>query len=169
MMAAGVVALAGVLAGCTGAARESVQAGSGPALTGTVVGITDGDTIRVLTGDRQQVKVRLAEIDAPEEGQPFGERSRQALAEVCFQKPVRVVTDGQDKYGRTLGRVYCNDVDANAAQVRAGMAWVYDRYVKDTGLYRLQEQATAAQAGLWSALFTQQPPIRPWEWRRGAR
>jgi endonuclease YncB( thermonuclease family) len=50
----------------------------GETLSGCVVGITDGDTITVLV-ERQQVKVRLADIDAPESKQAFGTRSKQAL------------------------------------------------------------------------------------------
>lgn len=41
-------------------------------LTGLVIGVADGDTITVLDDARTQHKVRLAGIDAPEKGQPFG-------------------------------------------------------------------------------------------------
>ena len=44
-----------------------------------VVGITDGDTITVLDGQKNQIKVRLANIDAPEKNQAFGARSKQAF------------------------------------------------------------------------------------------
>jgi len=56
---------------------------------GLVVSVHDGDTLTVLVG-KQQVKVRLAEIDAPELRQPFGNRSRQSLAELCFKEPAKV-------------------------------------------------------------------------------
>ncbi|MCI0756126.1 thermonuclease family protein [Teichococcus vastitatis] len=39
-------------------------------LRGEVVGLSDGDTLTVPTTDRQQVRVRLAEIDVPESRQP---------------------------------------------------------------------------------------------------
>jgi micrococcal nuclease len=68
-------------------------------LSGRVVGITDGDTLTVLV-DRQQLKVRLVEIDAPEKEQPFGNRSKQPLAELCFNKTVVLVDKGLDRYGR---------------------------------------------------------------------
>jgi|OpeIllAssembly_1097287.scaffolds.fasta_scaffold3286294_1 endonuclease YncB( thermonuclease family) len=42
---------------------------------------------------------------------------------VCYSDP------DTDKYGRTVGRVYVGDVDANAELVRQGTAWVYRQYV----------------------------------------
>lgn len=133
-------------------------------IEGQVVGIADGDTLTVLQ-HRETTKVRLAEIDAPEKAQPFGQRSRQSLAELCFQQPVRVENKGRDRYGRTIGRVWCAGVDANAEQVRRGMAWVYDRYATDQALYTLQAEARAAHRGLWADAH----PAPPWEWRHAAR
>jgi endonuclease YncB( thermonuclease family) len=48
---------------------------------GKVVGVSDGDILTVLVSGHQ-TKVRLAEIDAPEKGQPFGERSKQSLSDL---------------------------------------------------------------------------------------
>lgn len=131
------------------------------ALGGHVVAVHDGDTITVLH-DHQQVKVRLVEIDAPELGQPFGKRSKQSLSDLCYNKPASIETRGQDKYGRTLARTTCDGQDANAEQVRRGMAWVYNRYAKpDSPLYHLQEEAKSSRRGLWA----DPSPIPPWEWR----
>src|SRR5690349_7391766 len=81
-------------------------AGLGAAeLTGRVVGVTDGDTLTLLTPQRTRLTIRLIEIDAPEGGQPWGERSKQALSGLVFSHDVRVVESGKDQYGRTLGRV----------------------------------------------------------------
>lgn len=93
------------------------------ALTGKVVAIADGDTLTVLA-DNQQTKVRLVEIDAPEKAQPFGNRSKQSLSDMCFGKVAEIREKGKDRYKRTLGRVYCDGVDTNAEQVRRGMAWI---------------------------------------------
>lgn len=128
--------------------------------TGRVVSIADGDTLTVLI-DRQQVKVRLVEIDAPEKSQAFGNRSKQSLSDMCFDREAQVQDKGKDRYGRTLGRVYCVGMDANAEQIKRGMAWVYDKYVTDHSLYRLQDEAKAARLGLWADA----KPMPPWEWR----
>ena len=131
-------------------------------IVGLVVAIADGDTLTVLNEDFQQVKIRLAEIDAPEKKQPFGSRSRQSLGELCHEKRAEVRIVDVDRYKRIVGRVSCAGVDANATQVRRGMAWVYDHYVKDKTLYRLQDEARGAGRGLWA----DSAPIPPWNWRK---
>lgn len=137
-------------------------------LTCLIVGITDGDTLtaRCEVGrGLQTITVRLAEIDAPEKTQPFGNRSKQSLSELCFKKPALVHPQDIDKYGRLIGRVECDGTDANASMVYLGMAWVYDQYVTDETLYQYQEEAQAERRGLWS----RQNPVEPWLWRRGYR
>ena len=128
---------------------------------GKVVAVADGDTITVLR-DQEQVKIRLSGIDAPEKAQAFGNRSKQSLSTLCFNKSAKLDDQGKDRYGRTLARAHCEGIDANAEQVRLGMAWVYDRYVTDRSLYQLQEEARAARRGLW----VDPDPMPPWVWRR---
>lgn len=138
------------------------MAGTAALIIGLVVAIADGDTLTVLNEDFQQVKIRLAEIDAPEKRQPFGNRARQSLGEICHEKRAEVRVVDVDRYKRIVGRVSCAGVDANAAQVRRGMAWVYDRYAKDKTLYRLQDEARSSGRGLWA----DRNPMAPWDWRR---
>lgn len=134
------------------------------ALICLIVGITDGDTLTARCPERQ-IKVRLAEIDAPEKKQPWGERSRQSLAELCFQKKAKIQPVSRDRYGRTVAKVACDDLDANAEQVKRGMAWVYDKYAKDDKLYEQQEEARKNRQGLWADMR----PVPPWEWRHSRR
>lgn len=49
-------------------------------LTGRMVRVIDGDTVGVLAAPATEVRIRLAGIDAPEKGQPYGQRARQFLA-----------------------------------------------------------------------------------------
>jgi len=130
--------------------------------TGKVVSVHDGDTLTVLV-DRKQVRVRLVDIDAPELGQAFGKRSRQALSVLCHGRQAQVEDKGKDRYGRTLGNVTCAGVIANREQVRTGMAWVFERYApKGSPLYAVQTEARAARRGLWQDAG----PVPPWDWRK---
>ena len=136
-------------------------------LDGTVVGISDGDTLVLLAAGDQRVKIRLGQIDAPERTQPWGNRSRQALAEMVFQQAVRVQVTDIDSYGRTVGTVLLEDLDVNAEMIRRGAAWVYRRYAVDEHLFVLEDQARAAKRGLWSLPEPQRIP--PWQWRQNER
>jgi micrococcal nuclease len=130
-----------------------------------VIGISDGDTITVLTAENRQVKVRLYGIDAPETGQDFGSRAKQAASELAFGNKVTIRFRDTDRYGRTVAEVILPDGRSmNREMVRRGMAWWYRQYApRDTELARLEAQAKAEKMGLWS----QPNPIPPWNWRKG--
>lgn len=81
-------------------------------LLGKVVKVIDGDTITVLV-NHQEMKIRLNAIDAPERGQDFGQKSKEALADLVFGKDVRIETHGKDRYGRTIGDVYVGGTFVN--------------------------------------------------------
>lgn len=131
------------------------------AFIASVIGISDGDTLTIQI-DREPVRVRIAEIDAPEKKQPFGTRSKQTLVELCFGKLAEVTPQTKDRYGRTVARVSCNGQDVSEHQLKNGMAWVFDRYVTDRSLYGIQDDARQARQGLWS----DENPVPPWEWRK---
>lgn len=133
--------------------------------TGRVVKVSDGDTLTVLV-DAKQVKVRLDSIDAPERSQPLGNRSQQSLAQLCAKTTARVVTKGLDRYGRTVGVILCDGVEANSEQVKRGMAWVFDRYAaRNSPLYDLQREAQGTRRGLWA----DPQPMAPWAYRAKLR
>lgn len=134
----------------------------------SVVGISDGDTLKVKCAtDRghQSLTVRLAEIDAPEKGQPFGQRSKQHLSDLCFRRNAEVRTTSRDRYGRTVARVVCDGTDANATMVRDGMAWAYTRYLTDPQIRGMEVLAQRERVGLWS----DGTAIAPWHWRANAK
>lgn len=134
-------------------------------LNGRVVGITDGDTLTLLATGNRQVKIRLAEIDAPEKGQPYGAKAKQQLSDLAFGKSVTVRETTPDKYGRTVGRIYVGSLDVSREMVRTGAAWVFTRYSKDSSLPRIETQAREARLGLWGI----EGAVPPWEWRAGNR
>ncbi|TFW71497.1 nuclease [Methylotenera oryzisoli] len=134
-------------------------------LSGVVVGIKDGDTIYLLTPDRQKKEVRFNAIDAPEKAQPFYNKSQQSLSNLCAGKDATVNTYGLDKYGRTLGDVFCQGKSANVHQVENGYAWVYRQYSNDANLIALEAAARSKGIGLWN----DPSPIPPWDFRHGKR
>jgi endonuclease YncB( thermonuclease family) len=149
-------------------------------LEGTVVKVADGDTITVLDSSRQQHRIRLAGIDAPEKGQPFGNASRKRLSELVAGKEVRVEFEKYDRYGRIVGKVLVTPpdcptcgktLDVGLAQVTTGMAWWYRYYaheqsIEDQARYELAEkEAKVRRAGLWQ----DKNPEPPWDWRRARR
>ena len=137
---------------------------SATTLEGRVTHVIDGDGLVVLVGTRHVI-VRLAEIDAPERSQPFGQPSRQSLHALCGGKPTKLEVRGKDRNGRTVAQVTCAGTNANSEQVRRGMAWVFERYAPaNSPLYALQAEARQTRRGLWA----QSEPVPPWEWRQSA-
>ena len=136
-----------------------------------VVAIADGDTItaRCPTQDAahpyEQVKVRLAEIDAPELGQPFGRRAKQHLSDLCFQVEATIRPTTRDRYGRTVARVECRGVDANLAMVRDGYAWAFTKYQTDARFPKAELSARQAGVGMWAehqqAPWAFRHPVQP--------
>ena len=100
----------------------------------------------------------------PELAEYYGLKNQKGVL-VTQVFPDNPADKGKDRYGRTLARVTCDGFDANAEQVRRGMAWVYDRYVTDKSLYAVQEKAKAERRGLWH----DDKPVPPWEWRKDKR
>ncbi|MEO8767149.1 MAG: thermonuclease family protein [Nitrosospira sp.] len=146
----------------------SISLAQAETLTGQVVKIADGDTLTVLDASKQQHRIRLTGIDAPERKQAFGTVSRQHLADRVFGRVVTVEWHQRDRYQRILGKVLINGQDANLEQIRAGLAWHYSRYARnqvpgDRERYALAEdQARRAGVGLWRDAA----PVPPWDFRR---
>jgi len=136
------------------------------ALDGSVVAISDGDTLTILDATRRQHRIRLAGIDAPESKQAFGQRAKQALSKLCFGKHAEIRNTSADRYQRVVGTVYCDGLNANSELVRQGMAWVYVQYAsKSSPLFALEKVARANKLGLWADPHA----TPPWEWRRAGR
>lgn len=140
-------------------------------IQGRVVAIADGDTVTVLDRSNQQHKIRLAGIDAPEKAQPFGQRSKEHLSSLVFDRQVTAECGKRDRYRREVCKILIDGVDANLEQVTAGVAWWYRAYAKeqsadDQAAYEKAEKAaTDARLGLWRDAS----PVAPWEWRHGRK
>lgn len=140
-------------------------------LVGEVVGLADGDTVTVLDAQRVQHKIRLAGIDAPEKGMPWGQKSKEALSDRVYRRTVTVEWQKQDRYGRLVGKIMVDGRDANLAQVADGMAWHYKDYQNEQ---TLEDRLRYAQAELDArngrrGLWAEPEPVAPWTWRKMKR
>ncbi len=129
---------------------------------GRVVGVHDGDTITVLTNSNTQYKVRLANIDAPELKQPFGQKAKQVLSDFVYNQPVLIQDNGQDRYGRVIGTVLKGNDNVNRLMVRYGYAWAYRQYLNDSVMINLESYAQQQKLGIWRDANN----ISPEQWRR---
>jgi endonuclease YncB( thermonuclease family) len=145
-------------------------------LAGDVVAsVTDGDTLRLTSGER----VRLLQIDSPElgTGECYSRAARTALLQRApvgsrVELEVDPRLDRADRFGRLLRYVHRGSMNVNVALVRAGAAAPYF-YGGDLGRYasRLLSEARdakAARRGLWGACpGTPLDPYRQVETGRG--
>lgn len=128
-----------------------------------VVKIKDGDTIVVLEEGNIETTLRLAEVDCPESGQPFGKNAKQFTSSQVFGKTINYYKTTSDRYGRTIAKVYYdNNKYLSAEIIKAGYGWWYYQYSTDKNLGKYQEKAKNQKFGLWqdkNAMF-------PQDWRK---
>jgi micrococcal nuclease len=145
---------------------------------GTVVKVTDGDTIKVETPEGTMLKVRLYGIDAPEtekinrrtgliskKGQSYGEEAYRALESKVFGKKVKVDIIDIDRYKRMVGIVSLGNRNINIDMVKEGWAWAYKEYLDRpyaSEYLDAENEARAKRLGLWQ----QRNPTPPWEFRK---
>jgi micrococcal nuclease len=135
---------------------------SSPVYFGKVVGILDGDTLEVLFNGSAQ-RIRLADIDCPEKGQPFGQKAKLFTLSLSMGKTVEVKVRAVDRYGRSVADIILPNRDSlNAEILRAGLAWWYRDYSNDIRLGAMESEARKARRGLWA----DSNPIPPWVFRR---
>jgi endonuclease YncB( thermonuclease family) len=131
-----------------------------------VIGIADGDTIKVLK-DGVEYKIRLRGIDCPEKSQPFGNKAKLFTSQLAFNKEVEVIEAGKDRYDRLIADVILPDHTSLSEDiVRAGYAWWYREYApKDHTLAYAEADAKLEGVGIWSSRIAQ----APWEYRHEQR
>jgi len=152
----------------------------GETIVGRVVRIVDGDTLVILDSDKIQHRVRLAGIDAPEPGQPFGNLAKQNLSILTDVHEIRIDWYKKDRWNQVIGTVWaqspdtsCQEeecpktLDVGMAQLTQGLAWHFKRYAHEQPEEQREQysfaeyEAKAKRVGLWNAPC----PTPPWEWR----
>jgi len=125
----------------------------GEEFTAEVIAVLDGDTVLIKRASGL-VKIRMAEIDAPEKAQVFGETSKRSLSDMVLGKQVHVASQAMDQYGRMVAHLSVDGLDVNAEQIRRGMAWEYSHFHSNKALIALQHESHAGPAGLVGAEHT---------------
>ena len=140
-------------------------------LSGRIVSVADGDTVTLLDANLRQHRIRLSGIDAPEKRQPFGNRSRLHLGALVFGKQVTAHCPKTDRYKRAVCRIEVDGIDANLAQVEAGMAWHYKAYAREQSpadrrrYAKAEDRARETRLGLWA----DRAPVAPWDFRKARK
>ena len=145
-----------LLLGCTVATAQAGQ------FTARVIAVLDGDTVMVVRNSGSPVKVRLADIDAPEKAQQGGMASKRSLSELVLHKQVSLNTRAVDIYGRLVAQLAVDGKSVNEEQVRRGMAWEYSNYHGNKTYIALQSEAQQAKRGLWAG----EEIMEPAQWRK---
>ena len=131
-------------------------------ISGKVIGIKDGDTVVILLEGNIQKTLRLAEVDCPENSQPFGKNAKQFTSDQIFGKQINFIETDTDRYGRTIAKIYYDNKYLSAEIIKAGFGWWYYYYSNDKNLKMLEDEASKNKIGLWSDPNS----IPPWEWRK---
>ena len=147
--------------------ENTFQIKKGAEFSVQVIGVTDGDTFKGLTSDKQTINFRIYGIDAPETrnggAQPFCQKSKQTLSDLIFGKTVCVKVQNKDRWGRAVVWVYTPEgEDVSAEMIRTGMAWHFKKYSGDAQYAELENRARKQKIGLWADTN----PVAPWEWRK---
>lgn len=125
--------------------------------------VYDGDTVE-LKSVSQKFKLRLTDIDAPERNQAHGLKARRALSNLCKGSNIRIRVEitGTDRYGRSLGKLHCNETDASLYMAEHGHAWHNEKFSDDAAIKNAADRARQQGIGLWNT----EKPLPPWVWRR---
>ena len=127
--------------------------------------IVDGDTIH-LNGE----KIRFTGIDTPELKQtcikdgvkdPCGITAKQILIDKIGDNKVECISEGKDRYKRTLAECFVNNESLSSYLVRSGYAFAYRKYSKKFILD--EDYAKTNKLGMWAMTFQY-----PWDFRKGS-
>ena len=134
-------------------------------VTGKVVAVVDGDTMKVLDSGGALRRVRLLGADAPELKQSSGARAKDVLSEKVLGQVLTITLSDRDRYGCTLGDVHLQDRWINQEMIREGWAWYYKQQTQNRDLADAEKRARDGKLGLWQ----DKNPTAPWDFREGGR
>lgn len=132
------------------------------AQSGQVIKIKDGDTVVILDDDNVPHTIRVADIDCPEQGQPFSSKAKLFVSNEIFGKHVEIKSKGKDRYGRIIGFVLYDGKNLSLELLKNGLAWHYSYFSDNKHMANLERLARKNKIGLW----IDEHPINPYQWRK---
>lgn len=149
-----VFAFFGLLLAITAFAEET--------FTGKVISVIDGNTIEILTNEKETLRIMFHGIDCPELDQQFGDKAKRYLEKLILEKEVDVKIYGKDRWGNKLAVVLVeNKIDPRINLLKEGLAWTAERNPQED-LEELKQKAQEKGKGLWK----EESPTPPWIYRR---
>lgn len=134
-------------------------------ISGQVTYVIDGDTFQLSSQQLGDIRIRVAEIDAPEMSQAYGQKSKSYLKRLIQHKPVICSIKEKDKYGRYIAKIRVpgtHNLDVSEEMIRAGYAWHYKKYSTNQELANIERQTKTKRRGLWA----DQDAVAPWIYRQ---
>ena len=102
-------------------------------------------------------------IDAPEKGQAYGQKAKDYLGKLCMQQTIRIQWYNKDRNGRYIADGYLKDGHSLSLEmIKAGYAWHFKKYSKDSVLDKAEIKAREEKLGLWM----DNNPEAPWDRRK---
>ena len=132
-------------------------------MTAKIVAVKDGDTVVALLDNNTQETLRLADVDCPENKQPFGKNAKQFTSSQVFGKKITFYRVGKDRYRRTIAKIFYDDEKYLSAEIiQAGFGWWYYKASKNFKLKDAEILAKEKKLGLWS----DKNAVAPWDFRK---
>lgn len=134
-------------------------------ISGQVAYVIDGDTFQLSSHKLGDIRIRIAEIDAPELHQPYGQKAKSYLKGLIESETIICSIMEKDRYGRYIAKINVpgtRNIDVAAEMVRAGYAWHYKKYSASQELANIEIKAKLQKKGLWS----DPNAVAPWLYRQ---
>ena len=131
--------------------------------------IYDGDTLRVLSSDNEEFKIRFACIDAPEKKMKYGIESRDYLRSLLAKNGNKVTLDiiTTDRYKRKVAVLYLLNGEAvQTLQVKNGWVYPYPQYKSDCPIWDEIKEAEAIAKKNRVNIYSENL-VKPWDYRKG--
>jgi endonuclease YncB( thermonuclease family) len=159
----GAVAAVALLFLAVAAGQSLPRAGDEGVFYGPLVRVKDGDSL-IVKVQGVEMDFRLADVDAPEIDQPYGQQAKRELASLAAGKQLVLKPIDTDRYGRTIAHVWNGNTYLNEQMVKRGAAWFYARFARGPTLYDVEQEARKAKLGLWALPLEKR--VEPWVWRQ---